>query len=84
MATSARALRFSPDTAPDRDDVVCLHLLDFVTGRTETCEAECIEDGEWRAVHTGQVFGYGKREKLLMGWTPLTEQQTSKYAERDR
>lgn len=82
MSLTASTLRFSPDVMPDRGDVVMLHLLDFVTGRAEAHQAECHEIGEWRSMATGQIFGYGKRDKVLMGWTPITEQQLSKYAQR--
>ena len=82
MSVTATSLRFSPDVCPDRGDVVMLHLLDFGTGRPETHEAECDEEGEWRSLKTGQVFGYGRRDKMLMGWTPISEQQQSKYAQR--
>lgn len=82
MTLSSASLRFSPDVSPDHGDVVLLHVLDFVTGKAETCEAECLDEGEWRAIHSGQVFGFGRREKVLMGWTPINAQQSSKYADR--
>jgi hypothetical protein len=82
MSLTAAPMRFSPDVTPDRGDIVMLHLLDYVNGKAEACEAECIDDGEWRSVRTGQVFGYGKRDKLLMGWTALSENQQNKYAQR--
>lgn len=82
MSLTVTPMRFSPDVTPDCGDVVILHLLDFVTGKSETHEAECDEEGEWRSLKTGQVFGYGRRDKVLMGWTPATDQQQSKYAQR--
>jgi hypothetical protein len=82
MSTAVSALRFSPDVPPDHGDIVMLHLLDFISGKAEIHQAQCDEDGEWHSVSTGQVFGYGKRDKVLMGWTPNSEQQLSKYAQR--
>ncbi len=82
MSLTTSALRFSPDVVPDRGDIVLLHLLDFISGRAETHQAECDDDGEWRSITTGQIFGYGKRDKVLMGWTPSSEHQHSKYAQR--
>ena len=82
MSQNVPDLRFAPDVVPDRGDIVLLHLLDFASGRPEIHQAECDEDGEWRSVNTGQVFGYGRRDKLLMGWTPSSDTQTSKYAQR--
>ncbi|PIV36686.1 MAG: hypothetical protein COS34_01050 [Lysobacterales bacterium CG02_land_8_20_14_3_00_62_12] len=69
---------------PDHGDVVQLYLVNCRSGRTESHHAALSVEGAWQCARTGQLFDVHPRKDVLMGWTPLTEAQLIKYAERRR